>query len=63
MADSAPATGAHRRATPAGREATTGQPEALDLGAAVLPVLAKAYWKQALGALAVILVIWRLVAR
>ena len=37
---------------------THGEPEnddALDLGATVLPVLAKAYWKQALG---VLLVLW-----
>ncbi|MGZ4456140.1 MAG: SRPBCC family protein [Nocardioides sp.] len=33
--------------------------DALDLGSAVLPVLARAYWKQGLGALAVLaLVVW-----
>ena len=37
--------------------------DALDLGAAVLPVLAKAYWKQAVGALAVIALIWWFVSR
>ncbi|MDP2774872.1 MAG: SRPBCC family protein [Nocardioides sp.] len=36
---------------------------ALDLGAAVLPVLLKSYWKQALGALVVLLVLRRLVRR
>ncbi len=39
------------------------QPEALDLGSAVLPILARTYWKQAVGALVAILVIWRLVRR
>ena len=38
--------------------------EALDLGATVLPVLARAYWKQAAAVLAVVVVvIWWLVAR
>jgi uncharacterized protein len=37
--------------------------DALDLGAAVLPVLAKAYWKQAAGALAVFALIWWFVSR
>ena len=36
---------------------------ALDLGAAVLPVLAKSYWKQALGALAGLLVLKKLLGR
>ncbi|WP_248579746.1 SRPBCC family protein [Nocardioides sp. InS609-2] len=39
------------------------QPEALDLGAAVLPILAKTYWKQAVGALVGIVIVWRLIAR
>jgi carbon monoxide dehydrogenase subunit G len=39
------------------------EPEALDLGSAVLPILAKTYWKQALGALAVLVVLWWLVKR
>jgi len=39
------------------------EPEALDLGSAVLPVLAKTYWKQALGVLAVLVVLWWLVRR
>jgi uncharacterized protein len=37
--------------------------DALDLGAAMLPVLARAYWKQALAALGVIAVIWWFVSR
>ncbi|MGZ8745155.1 MAG: SRPBCC family protein [Nocardioides sp.] len=37
--------------------------DALDLGAAVLPVLARAYWKPVAGVLAAIAVIWWLVAR
>jgi carbon monoxide dehydrogenase subunit G len=41
---------------------TAPQNDALDLGATVLPVLAKAYWRQALAALVVIVVvIWLLV--
>ncbi len=39
------------------------EPEAIDLGSAVLPVLAKTYWKQAVGALAAIVVVWWLVKR
>ncbi len=37
--------------------------ESLNLGAAVLPVLLRTYWKPALGVLAVIAVIWWLLAR
>ncbi|EON25284.1 carbon monoxide dehydrogenase subunit G [Nocardioides sp. CF8] len=37
--------------------------EALDLGSAVLPVLAKSYWKQALGALAALALVWRRIRR
>ena len=40
-----------------------GGDDALDLGATVLPVIAKAYWKQGLGALVVLLVMWRLLRR
>lgn len=35
-----------------------GRDDAIDLGATVLPVLVKTYWKQGLGALVVALVIW-----
>jgi carbon monoxide dehydrogenase subunit G len=34
--------------------------DALDLGATVLPVLARAYWRQAAGALLGLLVLWRI---
>ncbi len=37
--------------------------DALDLGAAVLPVLVRAYWKPVLAAVAVIAVVWWLIAR
>ncbi len=40
-----------------------GNDEALDLGVTVLPVLAKAYWKQALGVLVALLVLRRLLSR
>ncbi len=40
-----------------------GNDEALDLGATVLPVLARAYWKQALGILVALLVLRRLLGR
>lgn len=39
------------------------EPEALDLGSAVLPILAKTYWKQAVGVLAVLLIVWRILSR
>jgi carbon monoxide dehydrogenase subunit G len=39
------------------------EPEALDLGSAVLPVLLKSYWKQALAALVVLVVVRRLLRR
>lgn len=39
------------------------QQEALDLGSAVLPVLARAYWKQGVGALVVLALLWRLLRR
>jgi uncharacterized protein len=37
--------------------------DSLDLGAAVLPVLARTYWKQAAGALAGLLLLWWVVSR
>ena len=37
--------------------------EALDLGSAVLPVLAKTYWKQGVGLLVVLALLWRLLRR
>jgi hypothetical protein len=39
------------------------EPEALDLGSAVLPVLLKSYWKQAAVALVVLAVLRRLLRR
>ena len=42
---------------------TAGRDDAIDLGATVLPVLVKTYWKQGLGALVVALVIWWVVGR
>ena len=39
------------------------EPEALDLGSAVLPVLAKSYWKQALAALVLLVLLRRLLRR
>jgi carbon monoxide dehydrogenase subunit G len=43
-----------RRASPA-----QGKDDAIDLGATVLPVLVKSYWKQGLGVLAIVaLIIW-----
>lgn len=37
--------------------------EALDLGSAVLPVLARTYWKQGVGVLVVLALLWRLLRR
>jgi uncharacterized protein len=52
-----PATAAPKQAAPA-----PDQDDSLDLGAAVLPVLAKSYWKQGAGVLAVLVLIWWWVA-
>jgi carbon monoxide dehydrogenase subunit G len=49
--------------TPGGGRRRDNRVEALDLGATVLPVLAKAYWKQAAGAAVVLLVLRRLLGR
>jgi len=60
------AAAAPAASTPPPRHAAETPPQqddALDLGAAVLPVLARAYWKPAAGALAVIALIWWLVSR
>ena len=51
------------RALPRALTPAPGNDEALDLGATVLPVLAKAYWKQALGVLLVLIVLRRLLRR
>jgi carbon monoxide dehydrogenase subunit G len=50
-------------APPAPPPAPPREPEALDLGSAVLPVLAKSYWKQALAALVVLVLLRRLLRR
>ncbi|MFB9314791.1 SRPBCC family protein [Nocardioides plantarum] len=54
----APKPAAPKPATP-----KPAQDDALDLGAAVLPVLVKGYWKQGLGGLVVLAVLWRLLRR
>jgi hypothetical protein len=64
----APATPKHAAAAPAPAAArpTPASPpkdDALDLGATVLPILLKSYWKQAVGAVVVIGVIVWLVSR
>lgn len=51
----APAAGPPRPAPP--------QDDAINLGATVLPVLAKTYWKQAVAAVVVLLVVWRVLRR
>ena len=51
-----PGTGTPAASAPAANDA-------LDLGATVLPVLAKSYWRQALGVLLVLLVLRRLLRR
>ncbi|WP_151084400.1 SRPBCC family protein [Nocardioides cynanchi] len=61
-AAAAPPAAAPKHAAPAAAS-PRGSDDALDLGATVLPVLAKAYWKQAVGALVVIGVVVWLVTR
>jgi uncharacterized protein len=51
------------RPAPRPAPAPAPQDDSLDLGAAVLPVLAKSYWKQGVGVLAVLLLVWRLLRR
>ena len=50
-------------APPAPPKPPPREPEALDLGSAVLPVLAKSYWKQALAVLVVLVLLRRLLRR
>jgi uncharacterized protein len=61
----APATTPTAAATPPPRvaPAAPADDDALDLGATVLPVLLKSYWKQALGLVVVLLVLRRLLSR
>ena len=54
LADAAAAATAPKKAESLPRPAAPPQDDSLDLGAAVLPVLARSYWKQGLGALAVL---------
>ncbi len=49
--------------SPGAAAGEAGSDGALDLGATVLPVLARTYWKQALGAILVLLVLRRLLRR
>ena len=62
----APAENVRRIEPPAAAPAAPPPPapdDALDLGATVLPVLLKSYWKQALGVVVVLLVLKRLLRR
>ena len=64
IGDAASAT--PRAAAPPPRPTPPARPEqdnALDLGAAVLPVLAKGYWKQALAGLVVVALVIRFLRR
>ena len=59
-APGAPVTPAQPQPSP---QPTVSGPEALDLGATVLPILAKRYWRQGLVATLVLLVLWRVLRR
>ena len=59
----APTSTAPTSTAPASPGAPAHAGEPLDLAATVLPVLAKTYWKQALGALLALLVLRRLLSR
>jgi len=61
--DDPPADTAPPRVPPPRPVDPPGNDDALDLGATVLPVLAKAYWKQALGVVLALLVLRRLLKR
>lgn len=54
-----PPLGPAQAAGPRHVAAATAGEDHLDLGATVLPVLARTYWRQAVGALVVLLVLWR----
>ena len=51
------------RPAPAAPRHAAPQDDALDLGAAVLPVLVKGYWKQGLGVLGVLVLLWWVLRR
>lgn len=63
--DPPPAPAAPERVAEPPRQVPPAPPQddSLDLGTAVLPVLAKTYWKQAAGALGVLLLLWWVVSR
>jgi len=48
---------------PPGPATRPRETEALDLGSAVLPVLARSYWRQGLAGLVVLVLLWRLLRR
>lgn len=48
---------------PPGPATPPREPEALDLGSAVLPVLARTYWRPALAGLVLVVLLWRLLRR
>jgi hypothetical protein len=50
-------------AQPAPGPSSPREPEALDLGSAVLPVLARTYWRPALAGLVLVVLLWRLLRR
>jgi uncharacterized protein len=58
-----PAAPAAAAAGPGSGPKHAASDDALDLGAAVLPVLAKAYWKQGAAGLAVLALIWWVLSR
>jgi uncharacterized protein len=59
----APAAAGEERVAPATPPPPRAEPEALDLGATVLPILLKTYWKQLAAGLLVLLVLRRLLRR
>ncbi|MFC6285985.1 SRPBCC domain-containing protein [Nocardioides sp. GCM10027113] len=59
----APRSAPPPRAERPGTQRSASEDDALDLGATVLPVLVKSYWKPVAGALAVLLGLWWLVSR
>ncbi len=62
-AEPAPAPASAAAPPPAPPPPPAKSDEALDLGAAVLPVLVRAYWKPVLAGVAVIAILWWLIAR
>ena len=60
---SVPESGDSAGSAPTPTPIRSPEPEALDLGSAVLPILAKTYWKPAVGVLAVLAIVWRLAKR